>query len=61
MGELDTPSIHLEEEKCRMDEHFFDKGQLLNIQSDDIREEEDAQDVELEGIDLATWEKKNRL
>ena len=44
-----------------MDGHFFDEGQLLDLENNDIREEEDAEDVELEGIDMPTWEKKNRL
>ena len=42
-----------------MDTHFFDKGQLLDLENDDVGEEEDAEDVELEGIDVATWERKN--
>ena len=44
-----------------MEAHFFDEGQLLDLENDDTEEEEDADDVELEGIDLATWEKKNGL
>ena len=44
-----------------MDAHFFDVGQLLELENDDAGEEEDAEDVELEGIDVATWEKKNGL
>ena len=33
-----------------MDTHFFDEGQLLDLKNDDVGEEEDAEDVELEGI-----------
>ena len=44
-----------------MDAHFFDEEQLLNLENDDVGEEVDAEDVELEGIDVATWEKKNGL
>ena len=44
-----------------MDIHFFDEGQLLDLKIDDLGEEEDAEDLELEGIDVATWEQKNRL
>ena len=44
-----------------MDAHLFDEGQLLDLEHDDIGEEEDAEDVELEEIDVATWNKKNGL
>ena len=44
-----------------MDAYFFDKGQLLDLENYDIGEEEDAEDIELEVIDVATWEKKNGL
>ena len=49
------------EEKSGMDAHFFDEEQLLDLENDNVGEEEDAEDVELEGIDVATWEKKNGL
>ena len=61
MGKPDGLSRHSGEEKSGMDTYFFDKGQLLNFENDDVGEEEDAEDVELEGIDVATWEKKNGL
>ena len=44
-----------------MDAHFFNEGQLLEVENDDVGEEEDAEDVELQGIDVATWETKNGL
>ena len=44
-----------------MNAHFFDEGQLLDLENCDVGEEEDAEDVELEGIVVATWEKKNGL
>ena len=44
-----------------MDVHFFDEGQLLDLENNPVREEEDAEDMELQGIDVAPWEKKNRL
>ena len=44
-----------------MDSHFFNEGQLLDLENDNVGEEEDAEDVELEGINVATWEKKNGL
>ena len=49
------------EELSGMDVHFFDEGQVLDLENDDVGEVEDAEDVELEGIDVATWQKKNRL
>ena len=42
-----------------MDAHVFDEGQLMDLENDNAGEEEDVEDVELEGIDVATWEKKN--
>ena len=61
MGKPDGLSRRSGEPKFGMDTHFFDKAQLLELENDDAREEEDAEDVELEGIDVATWEKKNGL
>ena len=49
------------EEKSAINVHFFDTGQLLDLENENVGEEEDADDVELEGIDVATWEKKNGL
>ena len=40
---------------------FFDEGQLLDLENDNVGEEKDAKDMKLEGIDIVTWEKKNRL
>ena len=39
----------------------FNEEQLLDIENDDVTEKEDVEDVELEEIDVATWETKNRL
>ena len=61
MGKPDSLSRCLGEEKSRIDGNFFDKGQLLDLENDDVEEEEDAEDVALEGIDVVTWEKMNRL
>ena len=44
-----------------MDAHFFDEGQLLDFENDDVGEEDNAKDVELEGIDVARWETRNGL
>ena len=51
----------LVEEKYEMDTDFFDEGQLLDLKNDNVGKEEDTEDVELEGIDVTTWEKKNGL
>ena len=59
MGKPDGLSRRSKEEKSGMDAHCFDEGQLLDLEKDDVGEEEDAEDVELEGIDVATWERKN--
>ena len=61
MGKPDGLSRRSGEEKSAMDAHFFNEGQLLELENDDIGEAEDAEDVELEGIDVATWQKKNGL
>ena len=61
MGKVDGLSRRSGEEKSGMDVHFFDKEQLLVLEDDDVREEEDAADVELQAIDGAIWEKKNGL
>ena len=49
------------EQKSGIATDLFDERQLLDLENDDVTEKEDAEDVELEGIDVATWEKKNRL
>ena len=61
MGKPDDLSRRSGEEKCGMDVHYFDEAQLLDPENDHVEKEEDAEDVELEGIDVATWEKKNGL
>ena len=54
MANADGLSRGSSEEKFGMDAHFFDEGQLLDLENDDVGEEEDAEDVELEGSDVAT-------
>ena len=34
---------------------------MLDLENNNVEEEEDAKDVELEEIDMDTWEMKNRL
>ena len=61
MGKPDGLSRRSGEEKSGMDAHFCDIAQLLDLENDDIGEEKDVEDMELEGIYVATWEKKNGL
>jgi len=61
MGKADGLSIRSGEEKSSMEARFFDEGQLLDLEEDDAEERRDADDVELEAIDVASWEKKNGL
>ena len=44
-----------------MHAQIFDQGQLLDLENDDVGEEEDVEDMELEGIDVVTRKKKNEL
>ena len=61
IGKPDGLSRRSGEEKCGMDIHFFNEGQLLDLEHDDVGEEEDVEDVELQEIDAATLEKQNGL
>ena len=61
IGKPDGLSRLSGEEKSGMNAHFFNKAHLLAPENDHVAEEEDAEDVELEGIDAATWEKMNGL
>ena len=61
MGKPDGLSRRSGEEKSRLDAHFFDARQLLYLEINNIGEEEDAENLELEGIDVAIWQKKNGL
>ena len=49
------------EEEFEMDAQFFDEGQLLDLENNNAGEEEDAEDMKLEGIRMGTWKKKNGL
>ena len=55
MSKADGLSKHSKQEKSGIDVHFFNEGQLLDLENNDVGEDEDAEDVELEGIDVATW------
>jgi len=58
MGKPDCLSKRSGEEKSGMEAKFFHEGQLLDLGEDN---EGNAEDVELEGIDVAGWEKKDGL
>ena len=38
-----------------------ESAQVLDLEEDNLGEEEDAEDEELEGIDVGEWERKNGL
>ena len=61
MGKRDGLSRRLRKEKLGINGHFFNRGQLLNLQNNNVEEEENAEDVELDRIDIATLEKKKEL
>ena len=61
MGKQNGLPRHSGDEKSGMDTHFFNERRLLDLKNDDSGEEEDVKDVELEGIDVVTCEKKNGL
>src|SRR5258706_4900792 len=61
MGKPDGLSRRSGEEKSGMEVQFFNKGQLLALEEDNNEQEEDAEDVELEGVDIDNWEKKHGL
>ena len=61
MGTPDGLSRSSGEEKSRMDAHVFQKGLLLDLKNDNVGEEDNVEDVELDGIDVVTWQKKNGL
>ena len=53
IGKPDGLSRRSGKEKSGMEANFFDKGQLLDLENINIEKEEDAEDVELERIDVA--------
>ena len=54
MGKPNGLSRRAEKEKSEIAAHFFNEGQLLDLKNDDVMEQEDAEDMELEGIDVVT-------
>ena len=58
MGKPDGLSRRSGEEKSDMEAKFFEDGQLLVLPHE---EEDDGDEIELQGIDVSTWEKRNEL
>ena len=54
ISKQDPASRHSEDKKSAMDGHLFDEGQLLDLVNDVIGKEDNVEDVELEGINVAT-------
>ena len=44
-----------------MDAQFFEEGQLLDLGDDENDNEGNIEDLELEGIDVSKWDKRNGL
>ena len=61
MGKPDGLSRPSGEEKSRMDVKFFEEGQLLDLGKDENDDECNAEDIELKGIDVSKWDKRNGL
>ena len=61
MGKPGSLSRRLGQGKSGIDEHFFNKVQLLDLENNEVEEDEKVEDVELEDINVATLEKKNGL
>lgn len=43
-----------EKEKCEMDAYYFNKGQLMDLENYNVKEEKNVSGMELEVIDVAT-------
>jgi len=58
MGKTDGLSRHSGEKQSDMEMTFSEDGQLL-VDEEDVKLE--AEDIDLQGIDISGWEKKDRL
>ena len=61
IGKPDSLSRRLGEEQSEIDAHVFNEVQLLGLDNDNVGNEEDSEDMKLEGIAMYACEKKNRL
>ena len=49
------------EQESAMDAKFFEAGQLLDLKENENDNAGNSDDIQLEGIDLSTWDKRNGL
>ena len=61
MGKPDGLSRRSEQEKSAMDAKFFEEGQLLELGEDENDNKGNADDIELEGMDVSKWYKRHGL
>ena len=61
MGTPDCLSKRSGEEKSGMNAKFFEQRQLLDLEEDEKDNERNADDIELEGIDVSKWDEHNEL
>ena len=61
MGKPDGLSRRSGEGKSGMNAKFFEEGQLLDLGEDKNDNEGNAEDIELAGIDISKWDKRNGL
>ena len=61
MGKPDGLSRRSGEQKSGMDPKFYEEGQLLDLVEDENDNEGNADDMELEGIDVSKWDNRKGL
>ena len=61
VGKSDVLSWRSGQEKSGMEGKFFDEGQLMVFKEVENVNEGEAEDWELDGIDIAGWEKRKGL
>ena len=61
IGKSDSTCRISMEEKCGLHANFFDEEQLQDLEKNNVRKEEDAENLELARTEMATWEKKYGL
>ena len=59
MGKPDGLSARSGQDKSGIDVKFFEEGQLLDLGADENDNEGNADDIELEGIDVSKCDKRN--
>ena len=61
MGKPDGQSRRSGQEESAIDGKFFGEGQVLELGEDKNDHAGNADDIEGEGLDVAKWDKRNRL